>query len=339
MAWACAISSTLRGAPGCCRRARRRRGRRSRPSRSRACGDFHASGGERRATPAELGNPNSCDTVPLSSRPIDRIYDMSRPRPLLLAARLRAPCLGAERSRCRVRHVKGHSDDHALQRPARTDDGDARAAFEKQTGIKVECAPATRPNSPTRSSRRARAPPPTCSTPRTPPRSKSLASKACWLPSTPSTLAAVPARYSSAQATGWASRRACRCSSTTLGDQGRAAAELDPRTGPAEVEGQGRLRAIGDRLPAARDLDLKLDGTAAAENWLKGLKANSKVYPDNETVVAQVNNGESAVGPINHYYWYRLRDEIGAERDALGAALLRRRTTLATSSTSPARRC
>ena len=56
----------------------------------------------------------------------------------------------------------------------------------------------------------------------------------------------------------------------------------------------------------------KLDGTAAAEHWLKGLQANSKIYPDNETVVAQVNNGESAVGLINHYYWYRLRDEIGA---------------------------
>ena len=35
------------------------------------------------------------------------------------------------------------------------------------------------------------------------------------------------------------------------------------------------------------------------------------MYPDNETVVAQVNNGESAVGLINHYYWYRLRDEVG----------------------------
>ncbi len=54
------------------------------------------------------------------------------------------------------------------------------------------------------------------------------------------------------------------------------------------------------------------DGAAAAEHWLEGLKANGKIYPDNETVVAQVNNGESAVGLINHYYWYRLRAEIGA---------------------------
>ncbi len=29
-------------------------------------------------------------------------------------------------------------------------------------------------------------------------------------------------------------------------------------------------------------------------------------------MVAQVNNGESELGPINHYYWYRLRQEEGA---------------------------
>jgi iron(III) transport system substrate-binding protein len=56
---------------------------------------------------------------------------------------------------------------------------------------------------------------------------------------------------------------------------------------------------------------IKSDGVAAAEKWLKGMKANAKIYPDNETVVAQVNNGESAIGPINHYYWYRLRAEVG----------------------------
>ncbi len=70
---------------------------------------------------------------------------------------------------------------------------------------------------------------------------------------------------------------------------------------PSETDFQPLITAI-----------VKLDGTAAAERWLKGLQANGKTYPDNETVVAQVNNGESAVGPINHYYWYRLRAEIGA---------------------------
>ncbi len=56
----------------------------------------------------------------------------------------------------------------------------------------------------------------------------------------------------------------------------------------------------------------KLKGRAVAEHWLQALKADGKIYPDNETVVAQVNNGESAIGPINHYYWYRLRAEEGS---------------------------
>jgi iron(III) transport system substrate-binding protein len=70
---------------------------------------------------------------------------------------------------------------------------------------------------------------------------------------------------------------------------------------PSETDFQPLITAI-----------VKLDGRATAERWLKGLQANSKVYPDNETVVAQVNNGESAVGLINHYYWFRLRAEVGA---------------------------
>jgi iron(III) transport system substrate-binding protein len=69
---------------------------------------------------------------------------------------------------------------------------------------------------------------------------------------------------------------------------------------PSETDFQPLITAI-----------TKLDGAAAAERWLLGIKANGRIYPDNETVVAQVNNGESDIGLINHYYWYRLRDEVG----------------------------
>jgi iron(III) transport system substrate-binding protein len=71
---------------------------------------------------------------------------------------------------------------------------------------------------------------------------------------------------------------------------------------PSETDFQPLITAIS-----------KLKGRPAAEAWLLGMKENGKVYPDNETVVAQVNNGESAIGPINHYYWYRLRDEQGKD--------------------------
>ena len=57
-------------------------------------------------------------------------------------------------------------------------------------------------------------------------------------------------------------------------------------------------------------------GQAQALRWLEGMKKNaaSHTYPDNETLVAAVNSGQVAVGIINHYYWYRLRYEMGNSR-------------------------
>jgi iron(III) transport system substrate-binding protein len=57
-------------------------------------------------------------------------------------------------------------------------------------------------------------------------------------------------------------------------------------------------------------------GDAAAVAWLKGLKSNAGSHsePDNETLVANVNKGITQIAVINHYYWYRLRDEVGASK-------------------------
>jgi len=59
---------------------------------------------------------------------------------------------------------------------------------------------------------------------------------------------------------------------------------------------------------------LRAKGHAATVAWLEGLKANAAghIYPDNETIVSEVNRGQVAIGVINQYYWYRLRAEIGA---------------------------
>ncbi len=46
---------------------------------------------------------------------------------------------------------------------------------------------------------------------------------------------------------------------------------------PSETDFQPLITAVRDH-----------DGLRAAESWLKGLAANAKTYPDNETVVAQV---------------------------------------------------
>jgi iron(III) transport system substrate-binding protein len=55
-------------------------------------------------------------------------------------------------------------------------------------------------------------------------------------------------------------------------------------------------------------------GSSVAHDWLSGLKANSAVYQDDESVVAAVDRGQASVGIINQYYWYRLQLEQGAAR-------------------------
>jgi iron(III) transport system substrate-binding protein len=128
----------------------------------------------------------------------------------------------------------------------------------------------------------------------------------------PTTLAVIPARYSSSQGV-W------------VGVSGRMSAlvyntsQVSPASLPSSILALAEPQWKGKLGVAPSETDFqplitaitKLDGAAAAEKWLEGIKANSRIYPDNETVVAQVNNGESAVGLINHYYWYRLRTEVG----------------------------
>jgi iron(III) transport system substrate-binding protein len=53
-------------------------------------------------------------------------------------------------------------------------------------------------------------------------------------------------------------------------------------------------------------------GVDATKSWLSGLKSNAKIYDDNEALVAAVDKGEVETGILDHYYWYRLRDEVGA---------------------------
>jgi iron(III) transport system substrate-binding protein len=60
----------------------------------------------------------------------------------------------------------------------------------------------------------------------------------------------------------------------------------------------------------------KAHGKDAALAWLKALKANAgrHNYPDNESLADQIDKGQVEIGVINHYYWYRQRDEVGASK-------------------------
>ncbi|MDO9496441.1 MAG: extracellular solute-binding protein, partial [Nocardioides sp.] len=53
----------------------------------------------------------------------------------------------------------------------------------------------------------------------------------------------------------------------------------------------------------------------ATRAWLEGIKANGTIYDGNNVVLESVNAGESEVGIIYHYYWYRDQAESGEVSD------------------------
>ena len=59
----------------------------------------------------------------------------------------------------------------------------------------------------------------------------------------------------------------------------------------------------------------RADGQDAALTWLKGLKTNAGSddhTADNETLVGDISAGRATMGLINHYYYFRIREEMGA---------------------------
>jgi len=194
------------------------------------------------------------------------------------------------------------------------------AAFERQTGIKVNVRSADEATLGNQILQEGENSPADVFYSENTPVLEVLSEKNLLAPVAPSTLAAVPSRYSSARGD-W------------IGVSARVSVLVynTSRLAPTQLPGsilelaQPRFKGKLGFAPSETDFQplisaiVRLDGASAAERWLKGMQANATVYPDNETVVTQVNNGESAIGPINQYYWYRLRAETG--RGAMHSAL------------------
>ncbi|HEX3793719.1 MAG TPA: extracellular solute-binding protein [Acidimicrobiales bacterium] len=130
-----------------------------------------------------------------------------------------------------------------------------------------------------------------------------------------STLAHTPKKYDSPQGkwVGISARVSVMVYNTSLlkaSDLPTSAMDL------AQPRWKGKVAITGsetDFQPIVTSI-AKAHGTAAALKWLTSFKANagSHSYPDNETLVDEVNKGQVALGIINQYYWYRLRAEEGA---------------------------
>jgi iron(III) transport system substrate-binding protein len=141
---------------------------------------------------------------------------------------------------------------------------------------------------------------------------EALSKKGKLAPLPASTLSAIPSTFNSGQGdwVGVSARESVLVYNTSQVKAGELPSSILELAEPKWKGKVGFAPSETDFQPLITSI-IRSDGVKAAEQWLEGMKANSKIYPDNETVVAQVNNGESAIGPINHYYWYRLRAEIG----------------------------
>ena len=125
------------------------------------------------------------------------------------------------------------------------------------------------------------------------------------------TLAQVPTRYAAADGdwVGFAARSTVLVHDAKLTSAQLPASIMDL----ARPEWKGRIgfSPAGADFQAIVSAVVALKGAGAAEAWLKGLKANAKVYQGNVAVMQAVNSGEIEAGILYHYYWYRDQAESG----------------------------
>ena len=145
-----------------------------------------------------------------------------------------------------------------------------------------------------------------------PPALQALSQRNLLAPVAGETLGSVPKAYSSSRGD-WVGVSA-RAAALVYNTQKIAASAL-PRSlmdlaGPAWKGKLAIAPGETDFQPLITAISV-LRGKPAARTWLEGIKRNAKVLDDNELVVAAVNKGTVATGLIDHYYWYRLRDELG----------------------------
>jgi iron(III) transport system substrate-binding protein len=191
------------------------------------------------------------------------------------------------------------------------------SAFEKQTGIKVNVRSDDEDVLAAQIVQEGKhSPADVFLTENTPPL-EDLRQRGLLSPVAASTLAKVPAKYDSPQKR-WLGISA-RVSVLVYNTKSLKPAQLpksvldlaDPKwkgklaIAPSETDFQPIVTAVAAKY-----------GNARAVTWLKALKKNATdhTYPDNETLVAEVNSGRAEIGVINHYYWYRLRDELGTSK-------------------------
>ena len=126
----------------------------------------------------------------------------------------------------------------------------------------------------------------------------------------------IPAQYrpESGDWTGFVARSTVLVYNTSMVDEADLPDSIMDLAEP-EYAGMISFSPTGADFQAIVAAVLDLEGEEATQEWLDGLKANGTTYDGNNVVLESVNAGESAIGIIYHYYWYRDQAEAGDNSD------------------------
>ena len=126
----------------------------------------------------------------------------------------------------------------------------------------------------------------------------------------------VPAQYrpESGDWTGFVARSTVLVYNTSMVDEADLPDSIMDLADP-EYAGMISFSPTGADFQAIVAAVLDLEGEEATQEWLDGLEANGTTYDGNNVVLESVNAGESAIGIIYHYYWYRDQAEAGDNSD------------------------
>lgn len=188
------------------------------------------------------------------------------------------------------------------------------AAFEKQTGIKVSLRSDDEDVLADQiETEGSRSPADVFFTENSPPLQE-LASKGLLASVAPSTLAKTPSRFNSPDGkwVGVTARVSVIGYNTSLLSPSQLPTSIMDLAGPQWKGKIGIAPSETDFQPIVTSI-ARAHGDAAALQWLEAVKANAggHSYPDNETLIAQINRGQVALGIINQYYWYREKAQVG----------------------------
>ncbi|MEY9893611.1 iron(III) transport system substrate-binding protein [Catenulispora sp. MAP12-49] len=186
-------------------------------------------------------------------------------------------------------------------------------AFEAKTGVKVNVRSGDEAELANQILTEGKASPADAFFAENPPALTTLEEKGLLAKVDASTLSAVPAADSSAGGDwlGVSARSAVFAYNTSAVQTSQLPTSVQDLAGAAWKGKLGIAPSETDFTPIVTRM-IKAVGADATKTWLQGLKANGKVYDSNEDLISAINKGEVAGGVVDHYYWYRMRDEVGA---------------------------